>query len=135
MKEPTKEDFKNRGAPNLELYLYSSRILYGKYRAINNCRDWNYLLYRVGVKEDDQDYITLIKTSQHCYALTHYRVLDGFNEFKTFNRLFDVAQYIIAASEEFDRLYAEVLAERQAERERKRLERELKKANKKDSTV
>ena len=136
MKEPTIEELFSRGTDFLDMYLYPSRLLYDKYVGIHNWKDWNYLLYRKEVKADDQDYLILIKTSQHCYTLSHYRVLDGFNELKKFNKLFDAAQYIVAASGEYDRIYSEVLAERQEEAERRRKERELKKARKqkRDST-
>ena len=129
MREPSKEVVLSRGSGWLELYLYPSRFMY-KYHCINNWRDWNYLMYRDGVKDNDQDVYILIQTSQHCYTLTHYRVLDGFNEAKRFRRLFDAAQYLIAAAEEYERLYAEQKEEDRLIAEAKKAAREAKKQQK-----
>lgn len=128
MREPTIEELFSRGTGFLELYLSPSRF-FSKYEPVNNYRDWNYLFYRSDVAPNDQDVLIIIKTSQHCYTVAHYRVLDGKNELKKFSKLFDAAQYIIAQAKEYDELYAETLAEREREEAEQR-EEKARKANK-----
>lgn len=130
MREPSRETVLTRPLGWLDMYMYPSRFMY-KYHSVNNWKDWNYLFYRDGVKDKDQDVYIIIQTSQHCYTVTHYRVLDGFNEVRKFHRLFDAAQYFIASAEEYERLYAEQKEEDQRIAAAKRAAREAKKQNQK----
>ena len=100
------------------------------YRYINNDRDSNYLFYRRDAKEKEQDVAILFRTSHHCWTLNHFRPLDGFNEFKRFNRLYDAVQHLQQAMYDYDAKYAEYRAEQARITEQRRREREEKKRRK-----
>lgn len=124
MLEPTEEDVLPRGTEFLWLYL-SPTPFWKEYDSFHNYRDRNYLFWRKGVKTDEQDVFILIQTSDHCYAVAHYRVMDGFNEWKRFYKLFDAAQYLKASAEEYDELYPEYMRIKDlAKQERKKMRKQ-----------
>lgn len=109
------------------LDLYTSPYgFFQKYHCHNNEQDWNYIMWRKGVKEELQDVFMLIQTSAHCYTVTHFRIMDGHNELRKFIKLFDAAQYLLAAMREYDEKYAEYIAEQDRAKDELQLRRDAK---------
>lgn len=121
------------------LDLYTSPYgFFKEYECRNNGRDWNYFMRRRGVKDDQQDYFTLIQTSSHCYTVTHFCVLDGFNEVQRFGKLFAAAQYLIHSMFDYDQKYVEWQLEQERikrARQIKRAEAEARRAAKRKATT
>ena len=119
MKEPDIEVLNSKGTDFLWLYASISKLWY-KYFHCNNYIDRNYIFMRKDVKPDEQNVYMLMKTSHHCYTVTHYCVLDGTNELKKFNKLFDAAQYFMQSWEDYERKYSEYKAEEARAKEERR---------------
>lgn len=113
------------------LWLYTSPYgFWKKYDNCNNGKDWNYIFWRFNTKMQEQDFYILIRTSHHCYTVTHYCILDGFNEIQKFGKLFDAAQYLLRSAEAYEKKYAAYKERREKLAEEKKKEKAEKEARK-----
>ena len=121
----------------LNMYTYPYGF-FQVYNCHNNEFYLNYIMWRNDVKDAQQDVFIVIQTSAHCYTVTHYCLLDGFNEVQRFKKLYDVAQYLIQAMWDYDQKYAEWLLEQETlrrERRLKKLEKERARAERKKEYI